>query len=95
MTTRRLSRFAAAVTLLTFFVLNVDPQSRMEYEIYVNDVLSPLPVSAGVSQDSSTPLLSATTSSISKPSIFPATRQRRVSRSSSFSGRARISAQAI
>ena len=30
---------------------NVDPQSRIEYEIYVNDVLSPLPVSAGVSQD--------------------------------------------
>ena len=30
---------------------NSDPQSRIEYEIYVNDVLSPLPVSAGVSQD--------------------------------------------
>ena len=30
---------------------NVDPQSRIEYEIYVNGVLSPLPVSAGVSQD--------------------------------------------
>jgi chitodextrinase len=28
-----------------------DPQSRIEYEIYVNDVLSPLPVSAGVSLD--------------------------------------------
>ena len=28
-----------------------DPQSRVEYEIYVNDVLSPLPVSAGVSVD--------------------------------------------
>jgi len=30
---------------------NVDPQSRVEYEIYVNGVLSPLPVSAGVSTD--------------------------------------------
>jgi hypothetical protein len=30
---------------------NTDPQSRIEYEIYVNDVLSPLPVSAGVSLD--------------------------------------------
>ena len=28
-----------------------DPQSRVEYEIYVNDVLSPLPVNAGVSTD--------------------------------------------
>jgi chitodextrinase len=28
-----------------------DPQSTVEYEIYVNDVLSPLPVSAGVSID--------------------------------------------
>jgi len=28
-----------------------DPQSRIEYEIYVNDALSPLPVSAGVSLD--------------------------------------------
>jgi len=28
-----------------------DPQSRVEYEIYVNDVLSPLPVSAGVGVD--------------------------------------------
>src|SRR5215208_7110921 len=30
---------------------NVDPQSAIEYEIYVNGVLSPLPVSAGVDQD--------------------------------------------
>lgn len=30
---------------------DTDPQSRVEYEIYVNDVLSPLPVSAGVSTD--------------------------------------------
>ena len=30
---------------------NSDPQSRIEYEIYVNDVLSPLPASAGVNQD--------------------------------------------
>src|SRR5262249_36066942 len=30
---------------------DTDPQSRIEYEIYVNDVLSPLPVSAGVSTD--------------------------------------------
>jgi hypothetical protein len=30
---------------------NVDPQSRVEYEIYVNGVLSPLPVDAGVSLD--------------------------------------------
>lgn len=30
---------------------NTDPQSRIEYEIYVDDVLSPLPVSAGVSTD--------------------------------------------
>jgi hypothetical protein len=30
---------------------NVDPQSRVEYEIYVNDALSPLPVDAGVSLD--------------------------------------------
>jgi hypothetical protein len=28
-----------------------DPQSAIEYEIYVNDILSPLPVSAGVSLD--------------------------------------------
>ena len=28
-----------------------DPQSSVEYEIYVNDVLSPLPVSAGVDVD--------------------------------------------
>jgi len=28
-----------------------DPQSRVEYEIYVNDALSPLPVSAGVDVD--------------------------------------------
>lgn len=28
---------------------DTDPQSRIEYEIYVNGVLSPLPVSAGVS----------------------------------------------
>jgi chitinase len=28
-----------------------DPQSRVEYEIYVNDVLSPLPVSAGIDVD--------------------------------------------
>lgn len=28
-----------------------DPQSAIEYEIYVNDVLSPLPVSAGVDRD--------------------------------------------
>lgn len=30
---------------------DTDPQSMIEYEIYVNDVLSPLPVSAGVSVD--------------------------------------------
>ena len=30
---------------------DVDPQSAIEYEIYVNGVLSPLPVSAGVDQD--------------------------------------------
>jgi hypothetical protein len=30
---------------------DTDPQSRIEYEIYVNNVLSPLPVSAGVSLD--------------------------------------------
>ena len=30
---------------------NVDPQSAIEYEIYVNGVLSPLAVSAGVDQD--------------------------------------------
>lgn len=30
---------------------DTDPQSRVEYEIYVNDVLSPLPVSAGVGTD--------------------------------------------
>ena len=30
---------------------NTDPQSMIEYEIYVNDGLSPLPVSAGVSVD--------------------------------------------
>lgn len=30
---------------------DTDPQSMIEYEIYVNDVLSPLPVSAGVSTD--------------------------------------------
>src|SRR5215216_3166866 len=30
---------------------NVDPQYAIEYEIYVNGVLSPLPVSAGVDQD--------------------------------------------
>ncbi|HEY0604597.1 MAG TPA: fibronectin type III domain-containing protein [Herpetosiphonaceae bacterium] len=30
---------------------DVDPQSLIEYEIYVNGVLSPLPVSAGVDQD--------------------------------------------
>jgi len=30
---------------------NVDPQSAIEYEIYVNGILSPLPVSAGVDQD--------------------------------------------
>jgi hypothetical protein len=29
----------------------VDPQYAIEYEIYVNGVLSPLPVSAGVDQD--------------------------------------------
>jgi Fibronectin type III domain len=28
-----------------------DPQSRIEYEIYVDDVLSPLPVSAGIDLD--------------------------------------------
>jgi hypothetical protein len=28
----------------------VDPQYAIEYEIYVNGVLSPLPVSAGVDQ---------------------------------------------
>jgi len=30
---------------------NVDPQYAIEYEIYVNGVLSPLAVSAGVDQD--------------------------------------------
>ena len=30
---------------------DVDPQSNIEYEIYVNDFLSPLPVSAGVDTD--------------------------------------------
>lgn len=30
---------------------NVDPQEEIEYEIYVNGVLSPLPVSAGVNTD--------------------------------------------
>ena len=30
---------------------DVDPQFAIEYEIYVNGVLSPLPVSAGVSED--------------------------------------------
>jgi Fibronectin type III domain. len=30
---------------------DVDPQFSIEYEIYVNGVLSPLPVSAGVSED--------------------------------------------
>lgn len=30
---------------------DTDPQSGVEYEIYVNDVLSPLPVSAGVDSD--------------------------------------------
>ena len=30
---------------------NTDPQSSIEYEIYVNGVLSPLPVSAGVDYD--------------------------------------------
>jgi hypothetical protein len=30
---------------------NVDPQYAIEYEIYVNGVLSPVPVSAGVDQD--------------------------------------------
>ena len=30
---------------------DTDPQSLIEYEIYVNGVLSPLPVSAGVDQD--------------------------------------------
>jgi chitodextrinase len=30
---------------------NVDPQSFIEYEIYVNGVMSPLPVSSGVDQD--------------------------------------------
>lgn len=30
---------------------DTDPQSAIEYEIYVNGVLSPLPVSAGVDQD--------------------------------------------
>ena len=30
---------------------DVDPQSAIEYEIYVNDVLSPLAVSAGVNED--------------------------------------------
>jgi len=30
---------------------DVDPQHAIEYEIYVNGVLSPLPVSAGVDQD--------------------------------------------
>ena len=34
-----------------FRELEHDPQSSVEYEIYVNDVLSPLPVSAGVSLD--------------------------------------------
>ncbi len=30
---------------------DADPQSAIEYEIYVNGVLSPLPVSAGVDED--------------------------------------------
>ena len=30
---------------------DTDPQSAIEYEIYVNGVLSPLPVSVGVDQD--------------------------------------------
>jgi fibronectin type 3 domain-containing protein len=30
---------------------NVDPQNAIEYEIYVNGVLSPLPVSAGIDSD--------------------------------------------
>lgn len=30
---------------------DTDPQSMIEYEIYVNGVLSPLAVSAGVDQD--------------------------------------------